>query len=399
MMARLESPSSVRRHFQRENMSDIPSEKTIKAIYDKFIETGSVHDRERSGRPSLMTTEKLDEIEEVLSDNAMVSVRRVSQEVNLSKSTVHLAMRNVLGYKPYKMHLTQQLDDEDKDVRVVMAEALLPILDDENNDGLIFFSDEATFHISGTVHKHNCRIWARDNPHVTMEVSMNSPKVTIFKLSQWIDFKVVLARYFDVPRIGHLIVDIALSHSSLQQVILLRNSDYQFYSMHKDSLFKLIFPFQKVYIPDDPSDVNNGSPNFKFQDRKISLNFTRQYDVRHLDLQFQCWKLQSLVKILSAMPLLITLKIKGHCCCNEVYGWLYLDDWDKMLQNLKALQQVDIDICLAIPFSLRQKSAATFNKLSAQKIQTCKRINLTAERRTKTPGSGCVQISASLNMD
>ncbi|CAF4075045.1 unnamed protein product [Rotaria sp. Silwood2] len=293
MMARLESPSSVRRHFQRENMSDIPSEKTIKAIYDKFIETGSVHDRERSGRPSLMTTEKLDEIEEVLSDNAMVSVRRVSQEVNLSKSTVHLAMRNVLGYKPYKMHLTQQLDDEDKDVRVVMAEALLPILDDENNDGLIFFSDEATFHISGTVHKHNCRIWARDNPHVTMEVSMNSPKVT-------------------------------------------------------------------VYIPDDPSDVNNGSPNFKFQDRKISLNFTRQYDVRHLDLQFQCWKLQSLVKILSAMPLLITLKIKGHCCCNEVYGWLYLDDWDKMLQNLKALQQVDIDICLAIPFSLRQKITFEF---------------------------------------
>ncbi|CAF3997062.1 unnamed protein product, partial [Rotaria sp. Silwood1] len=193
MMARLESPSSVRRHFHRENMSDIPSEKTIKAIYDKFIETGSVHDRERSGRPSLMTTEKLDEIEEVLSDKAMVSVRRVSQEVNLSKSTVHLAMRNVLGYKPYKMHLTQQLDDEDKDVRVVMAEALLPILDDENNDGLIFFSDEATFHISGMVHKHNCRIWARDNPHVTMEVSMNSPKVTVWCA---MSSKMIIGPYF-----------------------------------------------------------------------------------------------------------------------------------------------------------------------------------------------------------
>ena len=31
MMARLESSSSVRRHFQRENMLDLPSEKTIKA--------------------------------------------------------------------------------------------------------------------------------------------------------------------------------------------------------------------------------------------------------------------------------------------------------------------------------------------------------------------------------
>lgn len=89
MMAKLESPSSVRRHFQSENMSGIPSEKAIKAIYDKFIETASVHDRERSGRPSLITTEKTDEIENVLAENAMVSVRRVSQEVNLSKSTVH----------------------------------------------------------------------------------------------------------------------------------------------------------------------------------------------------------------------------------------------------------------------------------------------------------------------
>ena len=139
MMAKLESPSSVRRHFQRENMSNIPSEKSIKAIYDKFIETGSVLDRERSGRPSLMTEENLDEIEEVLSTNSRTSVRRVSEEVNLSKSVVHRAMRDVLGYKPYKMHLTQQLYDEDKDLRVVMAEILLPILDDEHNDGLIFF--------------------------------------------------------------------------------------------------------------------------------------------------------------------------------------------------------------------------------------------------------------------
>ncbi|CAF5023232.1 unnamed protein product, partial [Rotaria sp. Silwood1] len=173
-MASLEPPPSVRRHFQCENTSDIPSEKTIKITYDKFIKTGSVHDQRRSGRPSLTTPEKLDETEEVLSDNTMISARRVSQEVNLPKSTVHLAMRNVLGYKPYKMHLTQQLDDEDKNVRVVMAETLLPILDDENNDGLIFFSDEATFHISGMVHKHNCRIWARDNPHVTTKVAMNS---------------------------------------------------------------------------------------------------------------------------------------------------------------------------------------------------------------------------------
>jgi hypothetical protein len=84
-----------------------------------------VLDRKRSGRPSLITEEKLDEIEEVLSASSMISVHCVSQEVNLSKTVVHRAMRDVLGYKSYKMHLTQQLYDEDKDLRVVMAEILL----------------------------------------------------------------------------------------------------------------------------------------------------------------------------------------------------------------------------------------------------------------------------------
>ncbi len=41
----------------------------------------------------------------------------------------------------HKMHLREQLDSEGKDVLVKMAETLSPILDDENNDDLIFFSD------------------------------------------------------------------------------------------------------------------------------------------------------------------------------------------------------------------------------------------------------------------
>ncbi len=218
-------------------------------------------------------------------------------------------------------------------------------------------------------------------------------------MSQLINVKLLLARYSDVPWIGRQIVDIALSHSSLQRIILLRNSDLQFYSKHKGSRIKLVFPFQKVFVPDDPPDGKSDRVGFMLQDRRIPLDFTRQYDVRHLDLQFQCWKLQSLVKLLSAMPLLITLKVKGYSCCNEIYGWLCIDVWDEMLQKLKALQGVNIDICLAIRFSSRQRSAATFNTLAAEKFETCKRINLTAGERTKQPGVGCVQISALCNMD
>ncbi|CAF3992656.1 unnamed protein product [Rotaria sp. Silwood1] len=92
----------------------------------------------------------------------------------MSRSVVHRAGHDVLGYKPCKIHLTQELYDEDKDLHVEMVEILLPIINDTNNDGMIFFSDEAIFHVSWLAHKHNCRIWAQENPYVTVEVAMNS---------------------------------------------------------------------------------------------------------------------------------------------------------------------------------------------------------------------------------
>jgi len=139
-----------------------------------------VKDRDRSGRPASVTPEKVAEISEVLEATPMNSVRRVSQEVNVSKSVVHRIMRNVLNYEPYKMHLTQKLYDEDEDLRVEMCERLISILEDEDNYGLIFFSDEANFHISGLINKHNCRIWSDKNPYVTMDVAVNSPKLTVW---------------------------------------------------------------------------------------------------------------------------------------------------------------------------------------------------------------------------
>jgi len=51
--------------------------------------------------------------------------------------------------------------------------------------------------------------------------------------------------------------------------------------------------------------------------------------------------------------------------------------WDQTLQNLNALHRIAIDIRLATPMRLREKSVNTFNQLAAQKIETCKRINLT----------------------
>jgi hypothetical protein len=42
------------------------------------------------------------------------------------------------------------------------------------------FSDEATFHLSGKVNRHNVRTWGLQNPQEAMEHEGESPKVNVF---------------------------------------------------------------------------------------------------------------------------------------------------------------------------------------------------------------------------
>jgi hypothetical protein len=42
------------------------------------------------------------------------------------------------------------------------------------------FSDEATFHVSGRVHRHNVRMWGNEPPYVSMEHQRDSPKVNLW---------------------------------------------------------------------------------------------------------------------------------------------------------------------------------------------------------------------------
>jgi hypothetical protein len=44
----------------------------------------------------------------------------------------------------------------------------------------VVFSDEATFHLSGKINRHNVRIWGTENPHETVEHVLDSPKLNVF---------------------------------------------------------------------------------------------------------------------------------------------------------------------------------------------------------------------------
>ena len=79
------------------------------------------------------------------------------------------------------MQLVQKLHPEDNETRRAFCGNLQALM--ENDDDLlaeIIFSDKATFHLSGKVNRYNVRIWGSENPHTTLEVESDSPKLNVF---------------------------------------------------------------------------------------------------------------------------------------------------------------------------------------------------------------------------
>ena len=70
---------------------------------------------------------------------------------------------------------------QDRPNRQFFAETLLER--EATNPGYlkkIVFTDESTFSVHGEVNRHNCRIWATENPHVTFEKPRVSPKTQVW---------------------------------------------------------------------------------------------------------------------------------------------------------------------------------------------------------------------------
>ena len=101
LMAKLDSPTRVIRGTRRLNSTRIPERHAVSTIYQKFLETGSVIDLSRLRRPFSITGEMIDDVETMLNEEPMNSVRNVARAANVSKYQAHQIMRDILGYKPY----------------------------------------------------------------------------------------------------------------------------------------------------------------------------------------------------------------------------------------------------------------------------------------------------------
>jgi hypothetical protein len=104
----------------------------------------------------------------------------ISALTGISRSTITRFIHAEMGAKSYKIQIHQELFDEDFDRRVQTAQDLMPFLKNPFLENLIYFSDEATFHTSGYVHKQNCRIWSTKKPIEVQVYQDNSPKINVW---------------------------------------------------------------------------------------------------------------------------------------------------------------------------------------------------------------------------
>ena len=77
----------------------------------------------------------------------------------MPQTTVWKVLRKKLNFKPYHLQLTQEVTKDDKMRRFEFCVRMQQELEHEDFANKLIFSDEATFHLSGHVNRHNVRVW------------------------------------------------------------------------------------------------------------------------------------------------------------------------------------------------------------------------------------------------
>ena len=144
------------------------------------METESVLDAIRSGRPRTFA-ENIERVRQAFSRSSIKSIRTAARELELPSTTVLKVLHKRLRLYACKVQMLQRLQPNDKPKRKEFADNMLQrISEDEAFLKRIFFSDEATFHVSGKLSKHNVKIWGSEHPHEIRDLERDSPKVKVW---------------------------------------------------------------------------------------------------------------------------------------------------------------------------------------------------------------------------
>ncbi|KAF0711882.1 DUF4817 domain-containing protein [Aphis craccivora] len=144
---------AFRTRFSLNPNESVPDRKTILNWLQNLRATGSAMSKKPVGRPkSVRTPENIAAVRTSIEQSPSRSARKHASALGISDRTV----RRILHY---------------------YCNAILTVVPP---NGIVWSSDEAHFHISGTVNKQNFCYWAAENPLKIHQRPLHSPKVTVW---------------------------------------------------------------------------------------------------------------------------------------------------------------------------------------------------------------------------
>lgn len=155
----------------------VPDRKSILLWVENFRACGSVVQKRVGAQRTIRTPENIDRVRRSILQSPKRSARKHASALALSNRTVRRILHEDLHFHPYKMVITHELSQQDWQNRLQACETLIQNLP---QDACVLFSDEAHFHISGSVNKQNMRYWSSENPRVIHKRPLHSDKVTVW---------------------------------------------------------------------------------------------------------------------------------------------------------------------------------------------------------------------------
>lgn len=171
----------VIRQWKKTFISQPPHKDTIRNVVKRFKETGSVHDRPRSGRSrSVVTEAAIENVRKKLEETSNLSIRVGALELGMSTGSYQRAVVEA-GFRRFRPCKVQELSDEDFTRRKEFCLTMLALFN-ENPSMVdkIVWSDESKFMLNGTVNRHNCCYYAYSNQHQLLPVINSKDGVMVW---------------------------------------------------------------------------------------------------------------------------------------------------------------------------------------------------------------------------
>ena len=98
----------------------------------------------------------MDEVEKYFSEHPNSIIRKAAQVLKISKSSLHVIVKNFLKLHPYKITTHQLLTMRPMEARVTFFKTITEMFESgEIDENKIVFSDDAYFLLNGYVSKQN----------------------------------------------------------------------------------------------------------------------------------------------------------------------------------------------------------------------------------------------------